>query len=167
MGAMPQLFLRQRIYIMLSEMERLQLIVEAVNYCKRVRILDMPKSCYTKALREPVFFLWEKRPKMSKYASTLYRSTIARDLPNNGGGLVYDHAVPFRYILEQLLDLEQVNTATVRACLIQNIVTCTITKEENDLLNKAGLAHNMPINWDGKDKLSRYKAVGIEVYKQN
>lgn len=51
----------------------LELIAEAVLYCQRVKSLGMPSSCYSKALREPIFFLWEKRAgskvKIAKYRS--------------------------------------------------------------------------------------------------
>jgi hypothetical protein len=41
----------------LNEAQHLELIVEAVRYCQRVKQLGMPSSCYAKALREPVYIL--------------------------------------------------------------------------------------------------------------
>ncbi len=38
-----------------------------------------------------------------------------------------------------------------------------ITKEEDEHLNKAGYRNKMPSEWDGRDPLARYKAVGIEL----
>jgi hypothetical protein len=78
----------------LEEATRLLLVAEAVRYCKRVASLGMPASCYTKALREPVFYLWEA-PRGSKAAAATYRSKAAATLQHGHGQLVYDHAVPF------------------------------------------------------------------------
>ena len=57
----------------MTDSKRLELIVEAVAYCQRVHSLGMPAACYTKALREPVHFLWERRAG-SKISSAQYRS---------------------------------------------------------------------------------------------
>ncbi|WP_146010719.1 hypothetical protein [Halomonas heilongjiangensis] len=152
---------------MLSEGDRLELIAQAARYCKRVRDMGMPRSCYAKAIREPIFFLWEKKARMNKYALSRFRSNAAKNIPNNGGGLIYDHAIPFRYTLERILNLESIDAESVRVCLAQYLVTCTLTRMENSLLNKSGLAYRMPEDWDGVDPLCRYKVVGIEVYEQN
>ncbi|WP_145995293.1 hypothetical protein [Macromonas bipunctata] len=147
--------------------KNLELIVEAIKYCKKVKDMGMPKSCYSKALREPVFFLWEKKYGINKYSSSKYRSVAAQNIPDNNGNLVYDHAIPFKYILEKALSMQDVNTNTVKDLLDQNLFACTITKEEDAALFKHGLAHKMPKDWDGLDALSRYKSAGIEVVEQN
>ena len=152
---------------MLSDTDKLELIAQAARYCKRVRDMGMPINCYAKALREPIFFLWEKKPGMNKYASTRFRSKSAQNIPDNAGGLIYDHAIPFRYTLERILNLETIDAASVMLCLEKDLVTCTLTRKENALLNKAGLAFKMPKKWNGVDPLCRYKTVGIEVYEQN
>ena len=151
---------------MLSKTDKLELIAHAARYCKRVRNMGMPINCYAKALREPIFFLWEKKPGMNKYASTRFRSKSAKNIPNNAGGLIYDHAIPFRYTIERILSLESIDASSVLLCLKNNLVTCTLTRKENAILNSAGLAFKMPENWDGVDPLCRYKTVGIEVYEQ-
>ena len=129
---------------MMSVTKKLELIAETARYCKRVRNMGMPINCYAKALREPIFFLWEKKPGMNKYASTRFRSKSAKNIPDNAGGLIYDHAIPFRYTLERILNLESVDASSIMTYLGKNLVTCTLTRKENALLNKAGLAFKMP-----------------------
>ncbi|PYT65499.1 MAG: hypothetical protein DMG42_31955 [Acidobacteria bacterium] len=40
----------------MTDSKRLQLIAEAVRYCQRVKAMGMPSACYTKVLREPIYF---------------------------------------------------------------------------------------------------------------
>ena len=116
----------------------------------------MPANCYTKALREPIFFLWETQagPK-AKVAK--YRSLAAVGLKHGKGELVYDHAVPFRYLQAELLQLEPVTPASVRGVLDRFGTAVLLTKHENTLFNSKGLGHRMP------DPLARYKASDIEL----
>ena len=58
----------------MTEAQRLKLIAEAVRYCQRVRDLGMPSACYTKAVREPVYFLWTRRAGGRKEQLARYRS---------------------------------------------------------------------------------------------
>ena len=113
----------------MDEARRLDLIVEAVRYCQRVRDMGMPASSYSKALREPVHF----------------------------------HAVPFRYLQKELLDLPDVTRESVGDVLKKHCVVVLVTKEENDQLNNAKLGSKMPEGWNGADQLARYAAAGIEV----
>ena len=146
---------------MLTEEQRLQLICEATCYCQRVRDLGMPAAAYTKALREPVHFLWERRSG-SKEVSAQRRSRAARGRTIGARELVYDHAVPFRYLQRELLALEVVTPATVRAVLERYGTIVLITAREDAKLNRAGLNRRMPDDWNKTDPLARYKAVGIE-----
>lgn len=123
----------------------------------------MPASCYTKALREPVFFLWELRSAKTKLAAAKYRSKAAIGMIAGNGDLVYDHAVPFCYLQRELLNIEQVTIEAVRLVLEKYGIACLITKEENRKLNKNGLNRKMPSGWDGVDSLARYKFLNIEV----
>jgi hypothetical protein len=114
----------------MSEAERLKLITETVLYCKRVREMGMPASCWAKALREPIFFLWELKDG-SKEKTARYRSKKAADLSYGQGKLVRDHAVPFKYLRDALLSLDDVTATTVRATLERFPPTAVlITKEE-------------------------------------
>ena len=78
----------------LCEAERLTLITEAVCYCQRVKAMGMPATAYTKALREPIYFLWECRDALTKEQRPKYRSRQSLGIRFGGGSLVYDHAVP-------------------------------------------------------------------------
>ncbi len=147
----------------MSEANRLELIAEAVRYCQRVRDLGMPPSCYTKALREPIYFLWTRRGGGRKDKLARYRSRGSVGLKYGDGQLVLDHAVPFNHLQSELLDLKQVTPDTVRAVLLKNDVFVLITKSENERLNAAGLQSSMPCGWDHVDVLARYKTAGIEL----
>ena len=142
--------------------QRLVLLVEAVNYCQRVRRLGMPASCYTKALREPIHFLWERRLG-SKRRAAQYRSVAAGEKLPSSVGLVYDHAVPLVYLQEQLLELSRPTADSVKAVLESSSGAVWITQEEDRRLAAAGFQRSMPPDWDGVDPFARYRAVGIEV----
>src|SRR5271167_1562140 len=94
----------------MDDTKRLQLIVEAVRYCQRVEEMDMPTSCYSKALREPIYFLWQKRAGKSKSSIARYRSKNAVGLSFGNREIVFDHAVPFKFLQAELLKLVDVTT---------------------------------------------------------
>ena len=146
----------------MDDKKRLGLIIEAINYCKRVRSMDMPASCYTKALREPIFFLWECRTDKRKHHAAKFRSKNAVGLSLSDGNLVYDHAIPFNLTQKELLALPEVTQESVQKVLLKH-VAAVITQEEHGQLGKSGYASKMPDDWDHIDPLARYKAVGIEI----
>jgi hypothetical protein len=146
----------------MDDAERLALIVEAVLYCRRVRAMGMPPACYSKALREPVHFLWERRAG-TKVRVAKFRSKNAKGLTFGSGNLVYDHAIPFRYPQAELLDLSEVAKRSVASVLSRFGTIVLITREEDARLGAAGYGRTMPLDWDGLDHLARYRAVGIEL----
>jgi hypothetical protein len=150
----------------MNEAQRLDLIVEAVRYCQRVRELGMPASCYTKALREPIYFLWTRRTGGRKEELARYRSRASVGRKYGRGQLVFDHAIPFRYLQSELVELAEVTPEAVRTILEKRDVHVLITKSENKRLNAAGLQSKMPKNWDGVNPLARYKATRIKL-KEN
>lgn len=143
--------------------QRIDLIIEAVIYCQKVMRMGMPASCYTKALREPVFFLWETRYSRKKYEAAMFCSKMAMGLRPGNAEVVYDHAVPFVYLQRELLNLEVIDKKSVQSALERYGLACLITKEEDAKISKFGLQRTMPNGWDGSDLLARYRAVGIEV----
>lgn len=143
--------------------KRLQLIVEAVRYCQRVAEMGMPASCYSKALREPIYFLWQKRAGKSKASIARFRSKNAVGLSFGNWQLILDHAVPFKYLQAELLKLSDVTTHSVEIVLDKFGTVVLITKEEDNLLNAAGYRSDRPKDWDRIDSLARYKAVGIVI----
>ena len=146
-----------------DETKRLELIVEAVRYCQRVHTMGMPSACFSKALREPIFFLWECRDEKNKDRVAKFRSPNTIGVRRGDGTLRYDHAVPFKYLQSELLRLSDVTVTAVREVLERHGGTVLITNEEDERLNKAGLRNTMPTGWDGIDPLARYKAVSIEL----
>ena len=122
----------------------------------------MPVSCYAKALREPIHFLWERRAG-TKIRCAKFRSKAAAGLRFGKGELVYDHAVPFRYLQDKLLSLAPVTEQAVALTLDKFGIIVLITKAENARLDAAGYGREMPQDWDGADPLARYSALDIEL----
>ncbi len=148
--------------IALDDSIRLALIAEAVRYCQRVEKMGMPPSCFTKALREPIFFLWERRSG-SKIEIARFRSKAAIGLRPGRGELIYEHAVPFKYLQRELLSLSPVTERAVADTLKKFGTVVLVTKAEDANLNRAGFRSRMPPGWDGTDPLARYKALGIDL----
>jgi len=148
--------------IMLSDENRLDLIMEAVFYCKKVKKLGMPVAAYSKSLREPIHFLWEIR-NGQKYKIAKYRSRSSLTIGSGAGKLVYDHAIPFLYLQEKLLSSGEISRESLRETLDRYTVACIITKEEDKKLNALGLNRKMPKDWDQSDNLARYKYANIEI----
>lgn len=146
----------------MEEVQRLNLILEAVNYCKKVRDMGMPSSAYSKALREPIHFLWEIKDG-SKFKVAKFRSQNAVGLKYGDNQIVYDHSIPFNYLKEVLLGEQNLNIENLKTYLEKHTVACLITKEEDQRLNKLGLNRKMPRNWDGVDPLARYQEADIKV----
>lgn len=146
----------------LTDKQRLLLIKEAVEYCQKVEAMGMPASCYSKALREPIFFLWEARLG-KKQNIAKYKSIKSIGLSYGKGEIIYDHAIPFRYLQKSLLNLRHPNIDEIFQLLTKHETAVIITKTENSILNKLGLNHKMPDDWDGADPLARYKKADIEI----
>lgn len=146
----------------MTDHDRLDLIAEAVRYCQRVAVLGMPVCCYSKAIREPVHFLWERRAG-SKLRAASYRSLSARGLTFGSGNLVYDHAIPFVLLQRELLALADVTTVAVHRTLERYGTIVLITRDDDAKLTAAGVAHSMPRDWDRVDALARYRLAGVQL----
>ena len=151
----------------MTEEQRLTLIIEAIRYCRKVKALcpPMPPRCYTKALREPIFYLWDLRNKANKETAPCYRSEAAKGKGFGTHELVYDHAIPFIYVQTELLHLDDDVTTPeeVRAVLLRLEIPVLITTEENARLRAAKLHCKMPKGWNATradvDRFGRYEAV--------
>src|SRR5206468_6940112 len=86
-----------------------------------------------------VHFLWERRDGKSKQRCAQFRSRASMLVHHGSGALIYDHAVPFRYLQKELLDLRDVTRESVSNVLKKHCVVVLVTKEENDQLNNAKL----------------------------
>jgi len=158
----------------MNDTKRLQLIAEAVRYCKYVKKKGMPPTCYTKALREPIHFLWERRigaipPHFSgpKVCAAMFRSRKAKGVRFGKDKLVYDHAIPLNYLQDELLNLSSVTARRVKRLLNKFCIVVLITKKEDQKLNNANYQERMPDNWNGTSFRARYKAVGIKIVKND
>jgi hypothetical protein len=147
----------------MDETRRLQMITETVLYCQRVENMGMPSAAYAKALREAIHFVWERRAGGGKEACAQFRSKAAVGVRFGKRLLVYDHAVPFRYLRDELLALTDVTVTSVHEVLKRHCLVVLVIAEEDRRLRKAKLGNRMPDNWDGGDPLARYAAAGIEV----
>lgn len=153
--------------IIRTEEQSLVLIKEAVEYCIKVKKMNMPTSCYSKALREPIYFLWEARASSKKSEICKYISSKSIGLKLGENKLVYDHVIPFKYVQKKLLSLTKPSIDEIRNILENYVISCLITKEEDKLLNSKGLRSSMPKKWDEVSELARYEAVGISVVTNN
>lgn len=138
------------------------LITEAVLYCQRVAEMGMPVSAYTKALREPVYFLWEAYGR-TKAAAAEFRSKAAAGLRHGANEIEYDHAVPFGRLQAELLALRPATTDAVAGILRKFSLRVLITKAEHRRLGELKLGRAMPADWDEIDPFARYRSAGIEL----
>jgi hypothetical protein len=143
--------------------KRLELIREVVEHCQRMKELAMRLLYNSRALREAVFLLWERR-NGSGLRCAEFRSKAADGLRFGKRQLVYDHAIPFNYLQVELMGLAKGFSADLlRDKLNKFCRVALITNCENDCLNDAGYQSKMPKDWDGNDHLARYNAVGIDI----
>lgn len=73
-----------------------------------------------------------------------------------------EHVVPQMYIVNCLMKLDPLTEETVTELLTRLFRVMLVTHEEHARLNASGLRSKMPDDWNEKDVLSRYAAVGIE-----
>jgi hypothetical protein len=120
----------------MDDSKSLELIAEAERYCQRVAEMGMPSSCYSKVLREPIYFLWQKKLGKSKASIAKFMSKNAAGLRYGKRQIVLDHAVPFKYLLAALMKLTEVMANSVENVLrLEKLKTLVlITKEEHNLL---------------------------------
>ena len=139
--------------------ERIGVVTDAVRLATRMRDLGVSRTGYAKILREAIFFTWELA-EGPKHGDHRPRSAAARGLKPSE--LDYDHAVPVRIVIDEMLEagpdpdaVERILRTRVRAVLL--------TKPEHERLRSCGLSSRMPDDWDGVDWRARYVAAGIEV----
>lgn len=149
----------------MSELERLAVICEALTFSRSARLAGSPVAAHSSAAREAIFTLWESYGR-SKHASSRYRSQASLTMDVRKGGLVYDHAIPFALVHDELLSLAELSPTSVKAILERRLAAATITREEDQRLTALGLRSRMPVGWDGEDMLARYKAAGIDLAEE-
>ena len=127
-----------------------------------------------KSLRELVWFHWENprlphpRVKSNKYPVAFDWSAEARTAyrqdPKNCP-IVIEHSVPKGILLRELVDGPERSAEEIAALLRANLNSFVIiTKEEDLMLDKAGLGKAMPDDWaPGDDVRERYRLAGLDV----
>ncbi len=75
----------------------------------------------------------------------------------NSKNLVLEHAIPVAFMIEQILKISRPTEQDIATIIYQWATLIVITKEEDNKLNKYGLATKMPLNWDNIDKFARIK----------
>ena len=145
----------------LDKNTRLLLIRKAIFYCKDVEASGMPPSAWKKALREPIFFLWEQYRK-KKHESARYRSIAIGTPVIVMKGIVYDHAIPINIIIEMLMQSDK-KLETIENILNNYVISVLITDDEDRLLSKSGLRSKLPADCGLDGWRARYESVGIEI----
>ena len=75
----------------------------------------------------------------------------------------YEHVIPAAIVLKKLLASDR-RSETVHRILSESGFVAVLLKEQDQLLNSAGLRAKMPDGWEwGDDPLERYRVVGIEL----
>lgn len=96
-------------------------------------------------------------------------SSINFYISNNAIGLkrkdvIHEHVVPHSFVMNKLLSLNPVTTEEILNIVNKYFIICVVTRQEDKLLNSAGLRTKMPEGWDEENgsMFARYEAVGIE-----
>ena len=138
---------------------RIDLITRTVDLALRMRAAGVSRTAYAKILRETIFFVWEVGSK-TKYDKTRRRSWAARGLPP--AELNYDHAIPMKIVIDQLLESGP-DPVAVGRILHEMVHAVLITKNEHSKLQEKELGNAMPSDWDGADWTARYRRAGIRL----
>lgn len=132
-------------------------------------ISNMPVNAATKfavrtVLREAVNKSNHEYKGNNNRRNCRYISVSAAPLRNDPNSeLVADHAIPISLLLKEVYAQPKITLDNLIELVGKYAVMVLITDTEDDALASAGLVKKMPIDWDGKDLLARYKSVGIAV----
>ena len=112
--------------------------------------------------------------KFSEPAKTV--NLRSKSVASGAMDIVKDHAIPVKFLADNLLNLPderlQINDQNrlyIEQFLDESICVVEITRSENRLLTEAKLSQKMPDGWLDevnpklRDRLARYRAVGIEI----
>ena len=105
------------------------------------------------------------------WGKIFWKEYVSIEAINSGKDVIKEHIVPLNVLKQMLLDLgSKVEIKDISDLLDEYVCFATITKEEDNKLNKSGLKSKMPeICYDnGKlkknfEKLSRYNHVQIKI----
>ena len=123
-------------------------------------------------IRQALYDFWEtrdyspkslKRPDWTAAARKVYRKTGRK------GDIIYDHAVPLRLVVDDLLAADLNNPDAIKQVLDEKLHIRLISQDEDARLREAGLRQSMPPEYDDpgslyyRDPLARYRTVGIDL----
>ncbi|RUO22605.1 hypothetical protein CWE08_05375 [Aliidiomarina iranensis] len=79
--------------------------------------------------------------------------------------VIHEHVIPDSPVMSKLLALDPLSKESILDIIKRYYVICVITKEEDRLLNAAGLRSKMPEGWsDISDSVfARYQKVGLSI----
>jgi hypothetical protein len=116
-------------------------------------------------LREAIIVFWEA-PKLTKYSPNRTYSVAARKFIKAGRAdkrrhLRFDHAIPLRMVVDELLDAHH-NPRKIKS-ILQRVEARLLTVEEDKALNRVH-RNTMPDGWDWKTGVTdaRYVAARID-----
>ncbi|REH36100.1 hypothetical protein DFR26_2144 [Paraperlucidibaca baekdonensis] len=77
--------------------------------------------------------------------------------------LIHEHTIPRKVLIEELMSLEAIDQISIHEFLSKFCFATVVTKEEDDLLRKAGLNSKMPTDWSfgDDDVMARYKEANL------
>jgi hypothetical protein len=127
-------------------------------------VLNSQLSYGTKyAVLAEITWVWSEYA--GKYKGCKYWSVKAKESYLVDKGLIHEHIVPKRILIDKLLNEIPYNQQEIFNFLDVFCIGVVVTKDEDRALNNAGLKHKMPDSWDHKDPWARYKKVDINVQK--
>ncbi|MDR9500401.1 MAG: hypothetical protein RI601_01255 [Desulfurivibrionaceae bacterium] len=128
------------------------------------QILSTDLSYGTKfAVVSEITWVWSEfdgKHKGCKYWSS---KALTSGLPNRE--LVHEHIVPKRVLISSIINEIENTPDEIHEYLERFCIGVVVTKDEDALLNDAGLRSKMPAHWNGSDPWARYNEVGIRVEK--
>jgi hypothetical protein len=151
----------------LSEQKRLEMFVETIKYCQKMKKQNMPSTLYSRLLRCMIGDLWnlcgyssvqKAREQMPKKRS---KASLGKKFGK--GQLIFEHAIPIKLEIDELMALSSPAPNVVKDILDRYNYIVIIANEDDKKLRDAGLAAKMPDGWDQSNPYARYKVAGIDL----
>lgn len=123
-------------------------------------------------IRQALYDFWENRDFGPRSLNRPEWTPAARDIyckTGRKGDVVYDHAVPLRLVVDDLLATDLDDLGGIKRILDEKLHIRLISQEEDTRLREAGLRQTMPTEYDDPgsryygDPLARYRKVGIDL----
>ena len=135
-------------------------ILFAVKQAQEAEAFGFSRNHCSRNLKTALDHHWQRKTLRLGQKARIPRSMAALNLPLSE--CVVEHVVPKMDIVNRLMDMKPLTTATISELLTNHFMVMLVTHEEHARLNASGLRSTMPREWDGSDIFARYAAVGIE-----